>query len=178
MLFRSQSYVDFPANQTTYGLDRDGSWGQASIPVEDIRGEWIDLRMLSYEFVILEVNGASCEFALDDIYWEGGGTVSIVGDDFSNAPIKYSLNNNYPNPFNPLTTISYYLPKDEFVNVNIYNASGKLVRELVSSKQNLGVKSIRWDATNNSGQPVSAGLYLYTIQAGDFRQTKKMVLLK
>jgi len=174
----NQSYVDFPANQTTYGLDRDGSWGQASIPVEDIRGEWIDLRMLSYEFVILEVNGASCEFALDDIYWEGGGTVSIVGDDFSNAPIKYSLNNNYPNPFNPLTTISYYLPKDEFVNVNIYNASGKLVRELVSSKQNLGVKSIRWDATNNSGQPVSAGLYLYTIQAGDFRQTKKMVLLK
>ncbi|MBT6940499.1 MAG: T9SS type A sorting domain-containing protein [Candidatus Marinimicrobia bacterium] len=77
-----------------------------------------------------------------------------------------------------MTTISYYLPKDEFVNVNIYNASGKLVRELVSSKQNLGVKSIRWDATNNSGQPVSAGLYLYTIQAGDFRQTKKMVLLK
>ncbi|MCP5007257.1 MAG: glycoside hydrolase family 16 protein, partial [Planctomycetes bacterium] len=63
----NQSYVDFPANQTTYGLVRNGNWGQASIPVADIRGTLIDLRMLSYEFVILEVNGASCEFGLDDI---------------------------------------------------------------------------------------------------------------
>ena len=69
----NQSYVDFPSNQTTYGLVRDGNWGQASIPVEDIRGDYIDLRMLSYQFVILEVNGASCEFGLDDIYWSGGG---------------------------------------------------------------------------------------------------------
>jgi len=52
------------------------------------------------------------------------------------------------------------------------------VRNLVSTQQDAGYKSIRWDATNNSGQPVSAGLYLYMIQAGDFRQTKKMVLLK
>ena len=74
----NQSYVDFPANQTTYGLVRNGDWGQASIPVADIRGEFIDLRMLSYEFVILEVNGSSCEFGLDDIYWDGGGTSNIV----------------------------------------------------------------------------------------------------
>ena len=68
----NQSYVDFPANQTVYGLTRNGDWGQVSIPISDIRGELIDLRMLSYEFVILEVNGASCEFALDDIFWDGG----------------------------------------------------------------------------------------------------------
>ncbi len=68
----NQNYVEFPANQTTYGLERNGDWGQAAIPVEDIRGALIDLRMLSYEFVILEVNGTSCEFAVDDIYWEGG----------------------------------------------------------------------------------------------------------
>ena len=68
----NQSYVNFPAYQTTYGLTRDGGWGQASIPISDIRGELIDLRMLSYEFVILEINGVSCEFALDDIFWDGG----------------------------------------------------------------------------------------------------------
>ncbi len=68
----NQSYVEFPAYQTTYGLVRDGNWGQAAIPVSEIRGELIDLRMMSYEFVILEVNGAQCEFALDDIYWDGG----------------------------------------------------------------------------------------------------------
>jgi beta-glucanase (GH16 family) len=79
----NQSYVDFPANQTTYGLVRNGNWGQASIPVADIRGEFIDLRMLSYEFVILEVNGASCEFGLDDIYWDGGGGAGSVTVDHS-----------------------------------------------------------------------------------------------
>ena len=63
----NQEYVDFPANQTTFGLVRDGNWGQAAIPISDIRGEFIDLRMMSYEFVILEVNGAACEFALDDM---------------------------------------------------------------------------------------------------------------
>ena len=76
----NESYVDFPAKQTAYGLNRNGDWGQASIPISDIRGELIDLRMLSYEFVILEVNGASCEFALDDIFWDEGTAEYPAGD--------------------------------------------------------------------------------------------------
>ena len=55
---------------------------------------------------------------------------------------------------------------------------GKIVNNLVSNQQNAGYKSIQWNATNDAGQPVSAGIYLYTIQAGEFRQTRKMVLLK
>jgi len=55
---------------------------------------------------------------------------------------------------------------------------GRIVKTMVNTQQNAGYKSIQWNATNNLGQPVSAGLYLYTIQAGKFRQTKKMVLLK
>ncbi|MCS5622548.1 MAG: T9SS type A sorting domain-containing protein, partial [Candidatus Marinimicrobia bacterium] len=149
-----------------------------SIPVSDIRGEYIDLRMLSYEFVILEVNGASCEFGLDDIYWEGGGTVSVIESEFGYTPTRFSLNNNFPNPFNPLTTISYDLPEDGFVNVTIYNVMGKLVKDLVNNQQNAGFKSIQWDATNNTGQPVSAGVYLYRLETGRFTQNKKMVLLK
>ena len=73
----NQSYVELPANETKYGLTRDGNWGQASIPISELRGELIDLRMMSYEFVILEVTGVSCEFALDDIYWDGGGIPDI-----------------------------------------------------------------------------------------------------
>ena len=69
----NQNYVTFPANQTTHGLVRDGEWGQASIPVGDLRGVAIDMRMLNYAFVILEESGAACEFGLDDIYYEGGG---------------------------------------------------------------------------------------------------------
>ena len=55
---------------------------------------------------------------------------------------------------------------------------GRIVKTLVNSSQSAGYKSIRWNATNDAGSPVSAGIYLYMIQAGDFRQTKKMVLLK
>ena len=55
---------------------------------------------------------------------------------------------------------------------------GKVVRTLINMEQTVGYKSVQWNATNNAGQPISAGLYLYTIQAGEFRQTKKMVLLK
>ena len=174
----NQSYVDFPANQTTYGLVRDGNWGQASIPVEDIRGEWIDLRMLSYEFVILEVNGASCEFGLDDIYWDGGETTSIIEDEFGENPTKFNLQNSFPNPFNPVTTLRYDLPEDALVNITIYDMVGRVVKTLMNDQQTAGYKSIQWNATNDAGSPVSAGIYLYMIQAGDFRQTKKMVLLK
>jgi endonuclease I len=90
----------------------------------------------------------------------------------------FTLHQNHPNPFNPVTILQYDLPEDALVNITIYDMMGRLVSNLVSSQQNAGYKSIQWDATNNQGQPVSAGLYLYTIQVGKFRQTKKMVLLK
>ena len=76
------------------------------------------------------------------------------------------------------TTLRYDLPKDGLVNITVYDMMGRVVNTLVNGSQTAGYKSIHWDATNNTGQPVSAGLYLYTIQAGEFRQTKKMVLLK
>jgi len=101
--------------------------------------------------------------------------VSIIDE---TLPITYNLYNAYPNPFNPVTTLQYDLPENAMVNITIYDMMGRIVSNLVSSQQNAGYKSIQWDATNNTGQPVSAGLYLYTIQAGKFRQTKKMVLLK
>ena len=106
-------------------------------------------------------------------------TCVLVSNDESNQlPTAFSLYNNYPNPFNPMTTIRYNLPEDALVNITIYDMMGRVVSNLVSSQKNAGYKTIQWNATNDAGQPVSAGLYLYTIQAGDFRQIKKMVLLK
>jgi hypothetical protein len=95
-----------------------------------------------------------------------------------NIPVFFNFHQNYPNPFNPVTTLRYDLPEAAMVNITIYDMMGRIVKNLVSSQQNAGYKSIQWDATNNTGQPVSAGLYLYTIQAGQYQQTKKMVLLK
>jgi hypothetical protein len=101
--------------------------------------------------------------------------VSIIDE---TLPITYNLYNAYPNPFNPVTMLQYDLPEDGFVNITIYDLMGRKVKTLVNSSQIAGYKSIQWNATNITGQPVTAGLYLYTIQAGDYTQTKKMVLLK
>ena len=103
------------------------------------------------------------------------GSLSIIED---MIPLTYSLYNAYPNPFNPVTTLRYDLPENALVTITIYDMMGRVVNNLVSSQQRAGYKSIQWNATNNEGQTVAAGLYLYTIEAGQFSQTKKMVLLK
>ena len=94
------------------------------------------------------------------------------------VPEQFTLHQNYPNPFNPITSLRYDLPEDGLVNITIFDMGGRVVKTLINSSQTAGYKSIRWNATNNRNESVSAGLYLYTIQAGEFRQTKKMVLLK
>ena len=93
-------------------------------------------------------------------------------------PQGFALEQNFPNPFNPFTTLRYDLPEDALVNITIYDMMGRVVKTLINDQQTAGYKSIQWNATNDNNQPVSAGLYLYTIQAGDYSQTKKMVLLK
>ena len=94
------------------------------------------------------------------------------------SPNRFVLHPNFPNPFNPITTLRYDLPSDAFVTISIYDMLGREVIELGSIAQQAGFKSIKWDATDSFGKPVSAGVYLYQIQAGEFVQTKKMVLLK
>ena len=99
-------------------------------------------------------------------------------DEINQLPHAFNLYNNYPNPFNPVTTLRYDLPEDVLVNITIYDIMGRIVRTLINSQQNAGFKSIQWNATNDAGSPLSAGLYLYKIQADNFVQTRKMVLLK
>ena len=171
----NQNYVDFPANQTTYGLVRNGEWAQASIPVEDLRGLYIDLRMLSYEFVILEVNGANCEFGLDDIYWEGG---TIDAQENTIDLRTFTLKQNVPNPFNPTTNISYSLAETSSVHIAIYNMKGQVVKTLVSDRQNSGNHSVVWNGTDKLNSPVSSGIYYYKISTDFGEETKKCILLK
>ena len=97
---------------------------------------------------------------------------------FEVLPKKVDLIKTSPNPFNPVTNISYRLLETGHISINIYDMLGNKVRTLVSQTQNAGTKSYQWNATNDLGQSVSAGMYIYTIQAGDFIQTKKMILLK
>ena len=93
-------------------------------------------------------------------------------------PVTYILHQNYPNPFNPVTTLRYDLPENSLVNVTVYDMLGRQVKTLINQTQDAGYRSIVWDATNDYGKPVSAGIYLYQIQAGEYISTKKMILLK
>ena len=104
--------------------------------------------------------------------------LQLNNDNDVQSPSSFKLYSNYPNPFNPVTTLRYDLPEDGLDNITIYDMMGRVVKTLVNSSQIAGYKSIQWNATNDRNELVSAGLYLYTIQAGEFRQTRKMVLLK
>ena len=103
---------------------------------------------------------------------------TLINDYRNDLPTFFRLYNNYPNPFNPKTILQYDLLQNSYVEVIVYDMQGKVINNLVNANQISGFKSVQWNATNNQGQPVSAGVYLYSIEAGDFRQTKKMILLK
>jgi len=94
------------------------------------------------------------------------------------VPTVFALEQNYPNPFNPSTQIRYALPEASGVVIKVYDMMGRKVRTLVQSTQSAGYHTALWNATNDRGLPVSAGMYIYTLQAGDHHYMKKMVLLK
>jgi hypothetical protein len=123
-------------------------------------------------------------------YWVTAVDVSGNESDPSNAamvtlgveegviPMEFALLQNYPNPFNPSTQIMYTLPKTSAVEIVIYDMLGSKVRTLFSGSQDAGYKNVLWNATNEKGDPVSAGMYIYTIEANGFFASKKMILLK
>ena len=127
------------------------------------------------------VHGASWE---RKIYSENGpfqlhiDASGLSVDDNTSLPDQFQLHANFPNPFNPTTTISYDLPEQAQVTLGIYDLLGKKIKTLVNQSQDAGNKIAMWDGTDNLGRQVSAGVYLYQIQAGEFTQTRKMLLLK
>jgi hypothetical protein len=90
-----------------------------------------------------------------------------------NVPFRFDLKQNYPNPFNPVTTIEFALPKNEFVNLVVYNSLGQEVAVLVNENVNAGSHSVNFDATN-----LPSGIYVYKITAGEFKMTRKMSVVK
>jgi C1A family cysteine protease len=101
------------------------------------------------------------------VYMEGGS-----------LPTSFALFNNYPNPFNPTTTISYDLPAATHVEICIYNVLGQQINTLVNEAQEAGRHQVVWDGTDRNGNAVASGMYFYRLIADDFVKTKKMMLLK
>ncbi len=135
-------------------------------------------------------NGVTVRFSVSAT--DGIDTVKVSGDDrvvyvnryeflsteTNGMPTEFALHENYPNPFNPSTTLRFDLPELSDVNVIIYNMLGQEVKTFNMQNISAGHHSIRWKATNDLGDPVSAGVYLYQLQTRDFVKTRKMILLK
>ena len=172
----NQQYVQFPAYTTTYGLVRDGEWGQAAIPVIDIRGLAIDLRMLSYAFVILEEHGAACEFALDDIYWDDGITTGVEEGGLADGR-RLQLLSNVPNPFNAITEIRFELPSAGTYTLTIYDVAGRRVTGF-SGIGAAGINTLHWNGRNDRGTGVGSGVYYYRLETGAGSATRTMVLVR
>ncbi|OGC91447.1 MAG: hypothetical protein A2W25_00375 [candidate division Zixibacteria bacterium RBG_16_53_22] len=112
---------------------------------------------------------------------DAGSTQIIVGvdDDGMAIPTAFFLADNYPNPFNPSTSISFGLPKDALVKLEVFNLLGQKVKTLLAGNQRAGYKQIVWDGRDNGGKAVASGIYFYRLTTdGDFDQTKKMLLVK
>jgi hypothetical protein len=110
-----------------------------------------------------------------DIHYTGNMELSKVDLVFRNIPETFTLHQNFPNPFNPITTLRYDLSSDGLVILSIYDMLGKEITQLVNITQEAGFKSVQWNANASMGRP---GVYLCQFQAGEFVQTKKMVLVK
>ena len=106
--------------------------------------------------------------------------IELVGNDNDEAlmPLSFYLKQNFPNPFNPSTTITYVLPEISNVDLAIYDLRGQLIKKLISGSVRSGVHTVKWDGKNENGGKVSAGIYLYKIYTGKYTSTNKMILLK
>lgn len=107
-----------------------------------------------------------------------GIPTEVPGEQPDLLPAGFSLRQNYPNPFNPSTQIEYELPTKSHVTVSVFNLLGQKVRILVNQVESAGSHKIEWDGRDEAGNRTATGMYLYRIEAGDFKQTKKMILLK
>jgi hypothetical protein len=111
---------------------------------------------------------------IDDVAVRGSDSI----DDPTVPALSTALNSNYPNPFNPETTISYSLSQGENVKIEVYNVRGQLVRTLVNENKAAGHHKVVWTGVDNNNRPVSSGVYYYKMTAGKYSSSKKMILMK
>jgi len=101
-----------------------------------------------------------------------------VNDGSADLPEDFSLSQNYPNPFNPSTSFNYTLPIQAHVNITVFNVQGRQVRTIADADQSAGEHTVEWNGTDESGNSVATGVYFYRMDAGNFSETRKMILVK
>ncbi len=131
-----------------------------------------------YEFIDEDVQAGKRYYRLKQIDVDGAFEYSSTLEVDISAPKSFVLAQNYPNPFNPATAIQFSVPVASEVNITVYDALGRAIRELVNETYAPGTHSITWDGRDNSGERVASGVYFYAVKAGTFHATRKMILLQ
>jgi len=155
----------------------DETLGIADLAFADLTGKSIGNK----QFSIMVKGKNNVSFNMTYVLFDSKGMLAGEGTvpvDFIPIPDDFALHHNYPNPFNPVTTIMYDLPEDSEVHLTVYDLLGRPVRTLVNSTEKAGYKVITWDARNDRGHLSAAGIYFYQLQTTDFVKTRKMVLVK
>ncbi len=162
------------------GIDFENlTWYVATVTITDINYNFPTNAKLRF---MCDASGNVDDVYIDAITWRGmsgysskGGplVLSKMGDPIAVMPEEFSLRQNHPNPFNPATTISFTMPEESHVKLEIFNITGQKVETLVNGTVSAGVHSVIWDGTD-----VASGIYFYRIETDEFIETKKMVLLK
>ncbi|HOZ20649.1 MAG TPA: FlgD immunoglobulin-like domain containing protein, partial [bacterium] len=154
-----------------YTSDLGATWGKVNISPTVPDDDFVGGLFLSKNF------GYVFSYAGQVLRFENMLT-GIADRPRESMPEGFQLSQNYPNPFNPTTTISYTLPVKQTVSLVIYNLKGEVVKTLAEGTMNEGNHSVNWDATNNNGQKVTSGIYIYLLRSGNHQIARQMVLVK
>jgi hypothetical protein len=147
-------------------------------------GEWFNIAFIkgsgttqqsqNYSYTDQLLSAGSYSYRLKQVDYDGSSEYSEALEvEVNSIPARFSIEQNYPNPFNPTTTLRYSLPETSLTSIKIYDAVGKEVAVVVNEMKTAGTHQIEFNAVG-----LSSGIYYYSIQAGTFSKTKKMILMK
>ncbi len=160
--------------------DKDGVNGSGPVArivgrlPENASADMIISKLRLQNIVAIDASGETLAFDM----LPPGLSDAAAGSKTERKPQTFALLDNYPNPFNPSTTISYQLPEPESVKLEIFDVLGRHVRTLVDKPQSAGNHSVVWDGRDQRGQKVASGIYIYSMKAGSFFDRRKLLLLK
>ena len=178
----SYSNIDAINGKVNIGISRKAgqpeSNGSGTIVKIKMKTKQNVLSGTSINITLGEVSANDSEGNMIDLSIQNCSFITNVSQEKTEIPNNYELSEAFPNPFNPSTTISFKLPERSFVTLVIYNSFGQRIKKLTSSFYDAGFYNIKWNGTDDSGNIVSSGLYIYQIKAGNYLDSRKVLLMR
>jgi hypothetical protein len=174
-----QLYWSTATELNNHGFEIERSFDKTTwttIGFREGKGTTSDPQQYSYSDNISDLSALKLYYRLKQVDFDGTFEYSKIVE-VEIAPTKFSLSQNYPNPFNPSTSIQYAISNTQFVSLKVYDVLGKEVVTLVNEEKSAGNYNVEFQSTVGSLQ-LTSGIYYYQLRAGDFVETKKMILLK